>query len=153
MRFKLVECFESNSLTEETLDEGYRELWSQFAQVAGIQEQEFDLHHIYQDGTSKSGKNINFVILPRTIHRRFPKNKNREDSVALYKQLKKVFPNNFKKIRVTFEIFEPQDADDIATQLIDMNKKRKNSQRRKHNKLSSDDMYTDLVDNGQYKEV
>ena len=70
MKFKLIEDFDSGLengsamgvLDEDVLNEGYEILWKQFEQVSGISKNNYHLHHIYNDNSSKNGANINFFI-------------------------------------------------------------------------------------------
>ena len=145
MKFKLVEKFDNEMHTNSsniTLNEGYEILWKQFEQVLGVSKNNYDLHHIYNDASSKNGGHINFLLLPQTLHKRFPRNSinNRDDAVKVYKYLKQEYPESFKQIKVTFEVFTPQDINSIGNKMSDINRLRRNSRRNKYKKPSVDDI-------------
>lgn len=139
------------SLNEEVLlNESYAQLWKQFAQLININDSDFDLHHVYIEGSSKNNKRINFSLMPTIIHRKFPKNKNRHEAIKLYEKLKIEFPEYFKTIRVSFDLFNPPEeiTNYIVSELNDINKKRHNNSRNK-NKLSPEEIYSTLVNNSK----
>ena len=135
LKFRLVEEF--NILNENVLNEGYEILWKQFEDLADIRCKEYELHHIYNDTCSTNNGDINFVLLPRDIHSHMPKNKYRQDAIEVYEYLKERYPESFKSINVSFEVFTPDSTEGISSKQKRINNLRRNSRRNKYKKPST----------------
>ena len=141
MRFRLVEDV-------ERLNEGYELLWKQFEQAADIKCKEYDLHHIYNDNSSTNNGDINFALLPSTIHKHMPKNMYRPDSIDVYHHLKDRYPDQFKTITVSFDVFTPTDVKAITDKQKKINTQRRNSRRNKYKKPSTADIINKIDKEG-----
>ena len=65
---------------------------------------------------------------------------NRDDAIKVYKYLKQKYPEQFKQIKIAFEVFIPEDIESISTEMSNINKLRRNSRRNKYKKQSIDDI-------------
>ena len=137
---KIVLSKLDESLNEELLTESYKQLWSQFDALDDLLTPniEYDLHHIYNADKSLDHGNVNYLILPKSIHQKFPRD-NSSEAVKIYNTLKSNYPKSFNSIDVTFEVCNITDP--AVFDYLNQEKKHRKSiynknryQRRKKNK-------------------
>lgn len=133
MKFRLKEDV-------DVLNERYEILWKQFEDIADIKCNKYDLHHIYNDSSSTDNGNINFALLPSDVHKHMPKNTNRKDAILIYEYLKRRYPEQFKTITVSFDVFIPDDVTSITNKQKKINNRIRNSRRNKYKKPSTSDI-------------